>query len=96
MKYQEYLERKQREYGDKFDVSELSKQFEPYFDNGLRVKVETLGETVTGTVSVTTGWKPAFLLMRTARSHGSSYVLSDKDRIIGYKHPGSRSYVNVA
>jgi hypothetical protein len=39
-------------------------------------------ETKRGTVGVTTGWKPCFLLMLTKRSIGSSHTLSARDSIL--------------
>ena len=84
-KYDEFVARKQREYGEKFDASALDSRFIPYFNNGTRVKIETLGETLTGTIGVTTGWKPCFLLMRTSRSAGSIWTLSANDKIIAVK-----------
>ena len=81
--YNEYLNRKQHEYGDKFDPSDLSKQFVQYYENQKRIKIQTSwGDTISGTVGITTGWKPVFILMRRKDSHGSSDLLSDKDKII--------------
>ena len=85
-KYEQYIERKRLEYGEKFDPSDLAKQFIPYFNAGTRIKVETCGMTITGTVGATTGWKPAFLLMRTSRSIGSPWVLSENDKITAVKY----------
>lgn len=83
--YAEYIERAKRQHGARFNADGLSRQFVPYFESGDRIKVETCGETVTGTVGVTTGRAPCFLLMRTSRSIGSSITLSDRDRIVGVK-----------
>lgn len=84
-RYDEYLARKRKELGSTFDMSGLAEQFIPYFNNQERIKVDTGFGHVTGTVGVTTGWKPLFLLMRTARSRGSSITLGKKDRIIAVK-----------
>lgn len=84
MKYQNYLNRKYNQYGDKFTDSELSKQFIPYFESGQRIIVKNRwGETMRGYVGVTTGWKPSFLLMLRSNSIGSSILLSDEDSIVG-------------
>ena len=80
--YADYVERKQREYGEKFDPSDLDPRFVPYFNSQQRIKVHTLGATVTGRIGVTTGWKPCFLLMRTSRSRGSEYTLGQNDTIL--------------
>ncbi len=73
----EYLEKKQREYGDRFNARDLDKRFIPAFESGERIRVKFYGETVkTGTVGVTTGWKPVFLLMLSRRHHGSRWLLT--------------------
>lgn len=76
-RYEDFIERKKREYGSKFDSSDLDKRFVKYFDSGQRIKVTfSYGESESGTVGITTGWKPVFLLMKTSRSHGSSTFLN--------------------
>jgi hypothetical protein len=92
-RYDDYLTRKRREHGDRFDASALDPRFVPYFNNGQRIKVETLGEELTGTVGVTTGWRPCFLLMRTTRSMGSPYTLGPSDTILAVRH--GRTYFPV-
>jgi hypothetical protein len=83
--FSDFLKRKKQEYGSKFDPSDLVKDFIPYYENGKRIKVDMYieGKVVSGTVGVTMGWKPAFLLMRTSRSVGSTYILTKKDKIVG-------------
>ena len=88
MTYAEYLADKKRQHGDKFDPSELDQRFVPYFRTGQRIKVETCGLIITGTVGVTTGWRPVFLLIRTSRSVGSSWTLGSKDKILAVQHGG--------
>jgi hypothetical protein len=72
-------------FGEKFDPSDLAPQFVEYFESGERIKVETdHGEwrnIRTGTISVTTGWRPAFLLIHRRNSDGSSDVLGARDRV---------------
>jgi hypothetical protein len=79
-----YIVRKEREYGEKFDPSDLvaARQFAPYYGNGIRIKVEVSGEKLTGTVGVTTGWKPVFLLMEKKVDSGSSIVLDSKVKLL--------------
>lgn len=75
--FKDYLEQKQREYGTKFDASDLDSRFVRSFETGGRIRVKFYGEFVkTGTVGITTGWKPVFLLMLTSRSVGSSHILN--------------------
>lgn len=68
------------------DYSNISKQFIPYYENGQRIKVQyTYGkdkEVKSGTVGMTTGWKPVFILMLRSNSTGSSYILTDKEIIL--------------
>ena len=80
--YNEFLERKKKEYGDKFNPSNLNPNFIQFYNNGARIEVDFGYETKRGTIGVTTGWKPCFLLMLTKRSTGSSYTISDKDKIL--------------
>jgi len=83
--FKDYLEKKRRELGSKFDKSDLAPEFIPYYENGKRIRVKFYGmeKTITGTVGITTGWKPVFLLMRTARSISSPHILSRKDHVVG-------------
>ena len=65
------------------DYSDIAKQFIPYFESKKRIKVKFhYGEIKSGTVGMTSGWKPVFLLMLRSNSTGSSYTLSDKDEIL--------------
>jgi len=80
--FQEFLERKRCEYGSKFDSSDLAPEFIPFYESQQRIKVDFGDIVLTGTVGVTTGWKPIFLLMRTSRSVGSIYTLSSSDHIL--------------
>lgn len=80
--YEEFIEKKQREYPDTFDSSNLSEKFIPYFESGQRIAVKFGDIIKTGTVGVTTGWQPVFLLILTKRSMGSSYTLSDRNEIV--------------
>lgn len=67
---------KSREHGSKWDPSDLSMKFVKAFNTGERIRVKMYGEVMTGTVGVTTGWKPVFLLMRRSNAIGSSYLLT--------------------
>lgn len=92
--YRDFIARKRKEYGERFDASDLDPRFIPYFHSDVRIKVETCGKILTGTIGVTTGWRPAFLLMLRSSSHGSSWLLSrPSDRILAVKH--GRKYVEV-
>ena len=74
--YTDYIKQKQREYKKKFDASELDSKFVPAYNDKQRIRVKfPWGEVKTGTVGVTTGWKPHFLLMIRSNHIGSSYLL---------------------
>ena len=80
--YKEYVDNKMKQYGSKFDVSDLNKEFIPYFENGERITVKfSYGEVKRGTIGISSGWKPIFLLMLTKRSSGSSYTIGKQDQI---------------
>lgn len=81
-KYEAAIDRRQRIHGEKFSTGSLDPRFVQYYNTGERIRVATCGEVLTGTVGMTTGWAPAFLLMRTRRSIGSMWTLGPKDRIL--------------
>lgn len=65
------------------DYTDIPAKFVQYYGTDTRIKVKfSHGEVKTGTVGMTTGWKPALLLMLRSNSTGSSYILSEKDSII--------------
>lgn len=88
--YKEMIERRKKEFGDKFDDSDLNPSFvEAYesqnrvtveFDNGIPAGIK--GTTKRGTIGVTTGWRPCFLLMLTKRSIGSSWTIGKYDKVV--------------
>ena len=88
--YTTFVESKKEQYSDTFSEENINKDFIPYFNSQEKVKVEYtyksgVKETYTGTIGITTGWKPCFLLMRTERSRGSSYTISDICKVIAVK-----------
>lgn len=90
--FSNFLKRKHAQFEDQFDSSDLDSRFIEFFKTNTRLKIQTCGMIITGTVGVTTGWKPCFLLMRTKRSIGSVWTLGKNDRIIGIKPEGQRFY----
>lgn len=91
--YDDYLGTKRDQFGDKFDPSALAQEFVPYFESGERIRVVDGEHVRTGTIGVTTGWRPAFLLMHRSSDDGSSDVLGLKDRVTHVKR--GRTYVAV-
>jgi hypothetical protein len=85
--FADLIARKRAEYGARFDAAELAPQFIPFYENGARIEVQFVDaagevyETKRGRVGITTGWRPAFLLILTSRSRGSSYVLRSRDKV---------------
>lgn len=72
-----------------FDASQLdaARHFAPYFANEGRLKVRTTyrngKEYVrTGTVGVTNGWKPSFMLIHRSSARSSYDILDGDDEIV--------------
>jgi len=74
--YMNWFNQKAIEHGAKWDPSDLSMKFVKAFNTGERIRVKVYGEVKTGTVGVTTGWKPVFLLMARKNCFGSSVLLT--------------------
>jgi hypothetical protein len=90
--YDEMVADKKAQYGGKFDPSDLDPRFVQYFNSGERIRVETTdGDAVdvrTGTVGVTTGWRPAFLLIHRVDASSLSLNLllpDDNHRVTAVK-----------
>lgn len=91
-KFEAFLARKGREFGERFDRSALDPRFVSAYNTGLRIRVRSShGEEKTGTVGVTTGWKPVFILLANSRSRNSGDVLGPGDRITAVKF--GRGYI---
>lgn len=94
-KYDEFLARARRRHGDRFSESGLDPRFVRYFNSGERIRVDFGdGLVKTGTVGVTTGWQPCFLLMLRRDSDGSSWTLGRRDTILAVQRHGV--YVGVS
>lgn len=84
-RYEDFIRRKKQEYGSKFDDSDLDWHFVPFFNTGVKIKVDDPAfGVVTGRVGVTTGWRPVFLLMRRSNAMGSSVTLTKRTKIIAW------------
>ena len=94
MTYLQLVQRGQERHGDKFSEADLVEKFRHYFVTGERIKVrDSSGWERTGTVGVTTGWRPAFLLMHRSNAIGPWDVLSASDEVIAVQR--GRRYVEV-
>jgi len=96
--------RGKQEHGDRFDPSALASQFDRYYRTDQRIRVTTTygtgpdAETYTrtGTVGMTSGWRPAYLLMRRSSDHGSSDVLGARDVVVAVQRRPGGPYVPVS
>jgi hypothetical protein len=90
-RFELYCARQRAKHGDRF-VAPTDQRWIDAFNRGVeyRVKVRTeWGSEVSerwGFVSLTTGWVPSFMLMRSTRAHGSSDLLSDRDQIVAARY----------
>jgi hypothetical protein len=87
--YEDFVARKRAQYGAQFDDSELYPQLRQWF-HGPRVKLNhperrMAGPQRTGTISATTGWRPAFILVYSGRARGSGDVLRADDEVVAYQ-----------
>lgn len=73
---------------------DAASQFKPFF-RGDRIRVEGPAGTRFGRVGMTTGTRPAFLLMHRSTDIGSWDVLGPEDKITGIKR-GSRYIPHTA
>lgn len=83
-----FLKTKHAEYPGRFAAGLLDPRFVRFYESGERIRVKTCGQILTGTVGVTSGWMPVFILMPTRHSLGSRWTLGPKDQILGIKTRG--------
>jgi len=60
IKYGQFLSRSNLRWGSKFSATDLDPRFIKYYESGERIKVLDCDMEITGTVGVTTGWRPCF------------------------------------
>lgn len=76
------------------DRSTLAPQFAGYYESGDRIRVRFAGgEELTGTVGKTSGWRPAYMLLRRSSDTGSMYLLHADDQVVAVKR--GRQYVST-
>jgi hypothetical protein len=93
-KFEDLIYRKGTEHGAKFSIEDLADKFIPYYNSGERIKVRVGSSIYHGTVGVTTGWKPCFLLMTRRTAIGSSICLDPCDEVLAVKR--GNKYIPVA
>lgn len=78
----------------RYSTTSLAGSFAQYFEQrDLRVKVQQpSGNVAYGRVSISTGWNPVFLLMKSVTSKLSSVVLTDADRVIAVRNSREKRY----
>jgi hypothetical protein len=79
--YQEMIETKKAKFSN-FSDENLNPNFTKYYENGKRIEVDFGYETKRGTIGITTGGKPCFLLMLRRDSVGSSYTIGKGDKVV--------------
>lgn len=82
-----------------FDPSQLDQRFVQFYNSGERIRVVTEYEngdiwTRYGTVAMTSGWRPRFILMGRITDRGSSDLLGTDDRIVAVKRHGRYHTLN--
>jgi hypothetical protein len=81
----------------RYTTAQLAASFAQYFEQrNIRIKIERPGGvTEYGRVSISTGWSPVFLLMKSVRTNSSSVVLDDDDRVVGIRDQREKRYRKV-
>lgn len=82
-KFDEWKRRQCAVHGEKFDTSDMPAKFVLYYESGERIQVtdERTGYTRRGYVGITTGWRPAFILLPRINSVSSGDVLTQHDTV---------------
>jgi hypothetical protein len=81
--YSDLIRSAKAKWGHKFSDRGLADKFIPYYESGQRIEVDfSYGTIKRGTVGVSTGWVPVFLLILRKDSTGSAWTLSSKDKIV--------------
>jgi hypothetical protein len=90
--YTDYLARAKAKHGARFSAESLNPDFIRFYESGERVKVKTSWGHGFGTIGITTGWKPCFLLMHSIRSMGSSFIIGMDHKVIMVKRGNKYTY----
>jgi hypothetical protein len=83
-RFEMYCQRQRMLYGERFQAPTGQQLIDAYNrDRDYRVQVQLSdGRLAWGYVSLSTGWVPTFLLMRSTRAIGSSTVLDHSNKIV--------------
>lgn len=88
--YQATIARLRAKWGDKLrEPVRDAARFAGYMNTGQRIRVRFGGEDIrTGTVGMSTGWSPVFLLVLRSDSTGSPWVLDDAAEVVAVQRHG--------
>ena len=82
-RFEAYCRRQRAQWGEKF-VPPTCPALIAAYNKGdrYRIKVDGMDDRPAwGFVTLTTGWQPSFMLMRTRSQRWSSHLLSERDKI---------------
>jgi hypothetical protein len=82
-RYADVVDRGAAKYGERFDESGLIKEFRRYYESGRQVQVRFAGgPTLTGTIGISAGAAPTFMLMPLSGSAWSADMIGPHDEVI--------------
>lgn len=95
-KFRSYV-RRRVEKDPRFSTIELPEKFIRFWEKGqnVRIKIErgiNLRYNEYGYVSISIGWQPAFLLVKSVKAKHSSVLLKEDDLIVGVREWNGKSY----
>jgi hypothetical protein len=95
-KFKAYV-RKKLEKEPRYSTTEIPEKFIRFWEKGhnCRIKIErgmNLRYWEYGYVSMSTGWRPALLLVKSVRARGSSVLLREDDIIVGVRDWNHKAY----
>ena len=90
--YLNYVSRLRAKHGDKFSDGDLAPQFAEHFGQRVEVRYDYPSGSITkrGWVTGTSGWRPSLMILLRRNSHGSSWLVSNKDTLVRVIDRGPR------
>jgi hypothetical protein len=82
LEYSQWLQVKRDRDGDRFVPPPGADVLAKYCHEDVRVEIEDRGYITRGFVGITTGWAPAFILLRTRRSKSSWVILGADTKVL--------------
>jgi hypothetical protein len=87
-RYEDTIALLRERHGEELSLTSLDPRFVPFYNNGLRIRVREAGVERTGTVGISGGRWPTFMLMLQARSIASSVPLGKGVPILAVQRDG--------